>query len=188
MSDTETAKKKKDRLVKILVPGIMILIIAGIWGIKNAQKPVVPDTSSPSSAIRDDNPDFALDLTSTIDLKKLKSYGLPILIDFGADSCAPCRALAPILKKLNSDLRGKAIIRYVDVDKYPKLVGEYPIRVIPTQVLINAGGEPFVKKGSGAASFKTYYSKTSQPLYTLHEGGMTEADLRSLLIEMGMEK
>ena len=47
-------------------------------------------------------------------------------------------------------------------------------------------GDPFIAKGSGASAFKTYYSASKQPLYTLHEGGMTEASIRSLLIEMGM--
>lgn len=54
------------------------------------------------------NPDFSLYVTEKIDLEKLKSYGLPIIIDFGADSCIPCKEMAPVLLELNAGLRGKA--------------------------------------------------------------------------------
>jgi thioredoxin 1 len=188
MNDSKKTDSKKQRLLKILIPVLMVLVLAGIWAAKNAQIFGPSLSSDAGSAISDNNPDFVLDLTGTIDMKKMQSYGLPIIIDFGADYCAPCRELAPILKKLNRDLRGKAIIRYADVEKYPKLVEGYPIRVIPTQVLYDADGKPYIAKGSNAAAFKTYYSADNKALYTLHEGGMTEAAFQALLTEMGMKK
>ena len=188
MPDLEKTTSKKDILLKILVPVVMVLVLAGIWMVKNAQSIEVSVSSDAISAIQNDNADFTLDLTTTIDMEKLKSYGFPIIIDFGADYCIPCRELAPILKKMNRDLRGRAIILYADVEKYPKLVGDYPIRVIPTQVLIDASGKPYIAKGSNSTSFKTYYSADKKPLYTIHEGGITEVVFSTLLADMGMKK
>ncbi len=45
--------------------------------------------------------------------------GFPIIIDFGADSCIPCKEMAPVLKKLNEEWQGKVIVKFVDVWKYP---------------------------------------------------------------------
>ncbi|OLN32939.1 Thioredoxin [Desulfosporosinus metallidurans] len=39
------------------------------------------------------------------------------MIDFGADSCVPCKEMAPVLKKLNTEMQGKAIVKFVDVWK-----------------------------------------------------------------------
>jgi len=97
--------------------------------------------------------------------------------------------MAPVLKKLNEELRGKAIIRFVDVWKYQSLSTGYPINVIPTQILFDANGNPYTPKGSNAAQFILYSSKdTTKHVFTAHEGGMTEAMIRAALVEMGMKE
>ena len=124
MSDENTKKTKKAVAVKIIVPILLVCVIAGIWFVKNNDK----DTSS----VVGNNADFALHVTEEINLEQLKSYGLPIIIDFGADSCIPCKEMAPVLKELNAELQGKAIIKFVDVWKYQQLAQGYPINLIPT--------------------------------------------------------
>ena len=79
---------------------------------------------------------------TSIDLGALTSYGLPIIIDFGADTCIPCKEMAPVLKTLNAEMQGKAIIKFVDVWKNGNAADGFPIQVIPTQVLINSDGTP----------------------------------------------
>ena len=100
------AGSKKSIAIKILIPVLLVCIVLGIWAVKNAQK----DTDSLVS----ENSDFTLHVIEALDLEKLKSYGLPIVIDFGADSCIPCKEMAPVLKELNEDFQGKAIIKFVD--------------------------------------------------------------------------
>lgn len=145
-----------------------------------AQTPVVDQITEP-------NPDFFLSVTEVLDLEQLKSYGLPIMIDFGADSCIPCKEMAPILKDLNGKLQGKAIIRFVDVWKYPKLSEGFPIRVIPTQMFFDSEGKPFRPADPDASQMLMYVLKdTEEHVFTAHEGGMTEQMILQALQEMGL--
>jgi thioredoxin 1 len=49
--------------------------------------------------------------------KEIKSYGVPFVIDFGSDSCIPCKEMAPVLETLHEEFQGKAIVHFVDVWK-----------------------------------------------------------------------
>ena len=180
MSDENTTKSKKSKIVKIIIPVLLLCIVAGIWVVKNNKN----DTTSAVG----DTPDFALHVTEKLDLEKLKSYGLPIVIDFGADSCIPCKEMAPVLKELNAELQGKAIVRFVDVWKYQALAEGYPISVIPTQIFIDANGKPYKPKDSEALQMKQYSLKdTGEHVFTAHEGGLTKEQLLSVLKEMGLK-
>ena len=113
----QSPASNKKPLIKVMAVLLISIVIGGIWLVKNREKEVLRELSSAP----DRNPDFALYITEAIDLEKLKSYGLPIIIDFGADSCVPCKEMAPVLKELNETLQGKAIIRFVDVWKHQNL-------------------------------------------------------------------
>ncbi len=168
------------KLLRIIVPIIIVIIVAGIWAVKNTQDKDEADVK--------DSSDFALHVTSKIDLEKLKSYGLPIIIDFGADSCIPCKEMAPVLKELNEELRGKAIIKFVDVWKYQAFVEDYPITVIPTQVFFAADGKPYKPKDPNVAQMRLFAMKdTGEHVFTTHEGGITKEALLEVISEMGAD-
>ena len=180
MSGDNNAKSKKSIEVKIIIPVLIVFIGVGIWFVKNFHKQ--------NDSLVSDNPDFALHVTETIDLEKLKSYGIPIIIDFGADSCIPCKEMAPVLKELNEELQGKAIIKFVDVWKYQALAEGYPISVIPTQFFIDANGKPYNPKDSESMQMTLYSLKdTGEHVFTAHEGGMSKDRILELLKEMGVE-
>lgn len=180
MHSEEIKKIRKSMALKIIVPALILCIVAGIWVVKNNKKDI--------NSVGSDNPDFALHITEEIGLEKLKSYGLPIIIDFGADSCIPCKEMAPVLKELNEELQGKAIIKFVDVWKYQALANGYPINVIPTQIFFDAKGKPFTPKNPEAMQMTLYAIKdTNEHVFTAHEGGMTKEQLLSVLKEMGVE-
>lgn len=194
--DNKDNNSSKKIIIKIVITVLIIIGIFGIWVIKNPdflskenneKGTLEQDTNN--SDLSKKNADFELNITEEIDLEQLKSYGLPIIIDFGADSCIPCKEMALVLEKLNEELRGKAIIRFVDVWKYPELAQNFPISVIPTQVLFNKDGKPYMPSDANAAGMLQYTSKeTKEHVFTTHEGGITEDALLKILSEMGMEE
>lgn len=189
MANISQESSRKKQTLKIILPLIIVIAIGAIWFVKNAGKPLISESNAGIVATSLKNPEFALHVTKELDLNRLKSFGLPIMIDFGADSCVPCKEMAPVLENLNEKLQGKAIIKFVDVWKYQKLAEGYPLRVIPTQVFFDKDGKPYVPSDSQAVKMNMYSLKnTNEHVFTTHEGGMTEAMILAVLKEMGMKE
>lgn len=64
----------------------------------------------------------------------------PVLVDFWAEWCAPCRAIAPVVEELARDYAGRLKVVKLDVDKHPQTPSRYGVRGIPNLILF-AGGE-----------------------------------------------
>jgi thioredoxin 1 len=72
--------------------------------------------------------------------KAVKS-GRPLLVDFGANNCVPCRQLRPILKDIAKEQSGKAEILIIDVYKFKSLAAEHKIQVVPTLIFFDKTGK-----------------------------------------------
>lgn len=69
----------------------------------------------------------------------LTASDLPVLVDFYATWCGPCKMMAPILEQVNQQIKGKLRIVKIDTDRYPQLASRYNIEALPTLVLFKNG-------------------------------------------------
>ncbi len=89
---------------------------------------------------------------------------VPVLVDFWAEWCGPCRMVAPILEKLQKEFEGKISIVKIDLDANSNFSGIYGIQSIPTLIVFNNGKEVSRIVGAqGEARFKQEIEKVLQP-------------------------
>lgn len=75
------------------------------------------------------------------ELSKALSSGRPVLVDFGSNSCMPCRQLRPILQEIKKEQEGKLEVLVIDIYKHQALSSEYRVQVIPTLVFFDSTGK-----------------------------------------------
>jgi thioredoxin 1 len=73
----------------------------------------------------------------------------PVLVDFWAEWCGPCRAVSPLLEELSTELAGKVKIVKLNIDENPSTTVKYGVRSIPTMILFKGGEAADMKIGAG---------------------------------------
>jgi thioredoxin 1 len=91
---------------------------------------------------------------ATFDAEVLKS-STPVLVDFWAEWCGPCRQIAPALEDLSKDLADKVTVAKVNIDENPASPGKYGVRGIPTLILFK-NGQPVATKIGALPKSKLY--------------------------------
>ena len=99
----------------------------------------------------------AIEITDSNFEEVVASSDLPVLVDFWAEWCGPCKMIGPVVDELSGEYEGKAVIGKVNIDENPETAQKFMVRSIPT-LLILKGGE-VVDKQVGAVPKSTLAQK-----------------------------
>jgi len=136
--------------------GVVVLLIAAVVGVfamkRGNSETVNPETTG------DITP--AAMATGKETPSAEQSKGLPRLVDLGSDTCIPCKMMMPVLDQLKTEYAGRLGVEFVNVRENPEEGGRYGIKLIPTQIFIDAAGkelfrhEGFIAKDDILAKWK----------------------------------
>ncbi len=83
--------------------------------------------------------DNMIEITDNSFEQEVLQSDVPVLVDFWAPWCGPCRAIAPVVEELSTDYGPKLKVVKCNVDDNPKVPGKYGIRAIPTLIIFKSG-------------------------------------------------
>jgi thioredoxin 1 len=98
-----------------------------------------------------------LHVTDTTFKAEVLESGTPVLVDYWAEWCGPCKMIAPILDEVAKEYGGRLKVAKLNIDENPKTPGEYGIRGIPTLILFKGGNVEATKIGALSKSQLTAF-------------------------------
>ncbi len=136
-----TANPWRGGLVGAMIGG-MFAFSVGSPSSKGETSPAPAEAAIPGPAATNPAPTGPVHVGSAEAFNRIIQQNTqPVLVDFYADWCGPCRMLAPTIEKLAKEYQGRAIIAKVNVDNLRAVAGQYGIQGIPAVLIFNQGKE-----------------------------------------------
>lgn len=93
----------------------------------------------PMATVKVDNSNFQDEVLNSVE---------PVIVDFWAEWCGPCKMIAPSLEEISVELAGKVKVAKVNIDENPEIAAQYGVRSIPTLAMFKAGEVADIKVGA----------------------------------------
>jgi len=116
--------------IVLIIIGVLILAFAILYLSARSKMKNIADVEDNKSILSLSDKNF-----------QHQTRGRIVLVDFWAGWCVPCKMMAPVLNDLTDEIKGKAFVGKVDVEKYQSLAQKFNVRNIPTMVLLRDGKE-----------------------------------------------
>ena len=128
--------------MRMCIRGVIIAIIMvfGFVGATGSRGYSAPKETGPKEDIVRNSPLAKADARPD-GVQEVPVKGMVTMVDLGADSCIPCKMMAPIIKKMEKKYEGKAAIVFIDVWKHRDQAKRFGIRAIPTQIFFDKDGK-----------------------------------------------
>ena len=128
-----------NKAMKIIIIVALITVVGVVFALKQKSEKMTSETdiaatSAPNSMTDDKTQNLENPKSTETTVK------LPQLIDLGADKCIPCKMMKPILDELKQDYKDQFQVTFIDVWESPSAGEKYGIRMIPTQIFFDVGG------------------------------------------------
>lgn len=132
--------ERKIIMKKIIALIIVFASITTVWAVKNASTQSQEGPKPVNPAVND--PMFELVATGDFKLDDVVGKGYPVIVNFSATWCGPCKKMKPIFKEANEDYKGKAILKTIDVDdaSMKEIVAAAGVTAIPHQIFFYPDG------------------------------------------------
>jgi thioredoxin 1 len=115
-----------------------------MWGAVShlGQQRIVPDArkkESPMATVKVDNSNFQAEVLNSAE---------PVVVDFWAEWCGPCKMIGPSLEEISNELAGKVKVAKLNIDENPELAAQFGVRSIPTLAMFKGGEVADIKVGA----------------------------------------
>ncbi len=122
-----------NKSAKVAIVAVLVVAVIAVMTIKRNRSASSTATPGPGA--------IAQQIPAEYTPENLTGKGLPVLIDIGAETCIPCKMMAPILAELKQEYAGRFGVHFLNLDEFPGLASEYQIRIKPTQIFYDASGQ-----------------------------------------------
>lgn len=125
--------EKKKLIMQIIIFVLLLLIITGIYHIITKESPIEEEIVKEESQME------VLKFSSDNFEKEVLQSDIPVLVDFYADWCGPCKMMSPVISEIAGELGEKAKVGKINVDDNQDLAVKYNVMSIPTIIIFKKG-------------------------------------------------